>query len=201
MSAPDIPQHKRAPERGVSSVEFAIILVAFLMVVMGIVDFGRVLWQWNLAARATEVGVRVAAVRDPVALNVRDADGTAFVSAGEAPPPETLSPNPTICGEGGCGASLTALDSLLQDQAAFEDLLATVRAYNPRIAAANLVIEYRHVGIGLAGNTEGPDINPIVTVSLRNLELQLHALRFLQIPPIHLPDFRASLSAEDARGT
>jgi hypothetical protein len=201
MTAPTLPRNKRSSERGVSSVEFAIILTVFLMTVMGIVDFGRALWQWNLAARATEVGVRLAAVNDPIALNVRGVDGTVLVLAGEAPPPEALSPNPTVCAEGGCGASLTALDPLLQDQAAFQDLVAAVRAYNPGIAAANLVVEYRHVGVGLAGNTEGPDLDPIVTVSLRDLELRFHALRFLQIPPLRLPDFRASLSAEDAHGT
>jgi len=201
MKSPAMPRNRRVPERGVSSVEFAIILTVFLTLVMGAIDFGRVLWQWNRAARATEVGVRLAAVRDPVALNVRGADGTILVPAGEAPPPEAMSPNPTICAEGGCGASLAGLDPLLQDRAAFQDLVAAMHAYNPRIAAANLIVEYRHVGVGLAGNTEGPDIDPIVTVSLRDLELQFHALRFLQIPPLRLPDFRASLSAEDARGT
>ena len=64
-----------------------------------------------------------------------------------------------------------------------------------------IVVEYRHVGLGLAGNPDGPDIDPIVTLRLRDLGFEFLALGFLQLPAIALPDFRASLSAEDGRST
>ena len=191
----------RRSRRGVSSVEFALVLVPFLVAVLGVVDFGRALWQWNLAARATQVGVRLAVVRDPAALNIRRFDGSIASPVGEPVPISALDPNPTLCTRDGCGASLDSLDPALLDAAAFARIAAVMNAYNRRIGAGNIVVEYRHVGLGLAGNPDGPDIDPIVTVRLRGLGFRFLALGFLQLPTIDLPDFRASLSAEDGRST
>lgn len=184
-------------ERGTSSVEFAAVVVLFFVMVLGITDFARALWQWNLAARATQVGVRAAAVQDPAALNVRHLDGTLTAPIGEAVPAAALTPNPTLCTRDGCGAALSALDPALLDGAAFARIVAPMRAVNRRIDAGKVILEYRHVGLGLAGNPEGPDIDPLITVRLRELRFEFLGIGFLGLPAIELPDFRATLSAED----
>ena len=185
--------------RGTSSVEFAAVIVLFLVLVLGLADFARALWQWNLAARATQVGVRTAAVHDPAALNVRRLDGTQTAAIGEPVPAGALTPNPTICTREGCGAALSALDPALLDAAAFARIVARMRAYDRRIDAGRVILEYRHVGLGLAGNPEGPDIDPLITVRLSGLRFAFLGLGFLGLPAVALPDFRATLSAEDGR--
>lgn len=187
--------------RGTSSVEFAMVVVLFLVAVLGIVDFARALWQWNLAARATQAGVRTAAVQDPAALNVQRFDGTLAAPVGEPVPAAALSPNPTICTHDGCGPTLTSTDPALLDAAAFARIVERMHAYHRRIGTENVVVEYRHVGLGLAGNPDGPDIDPVITVRLRGLSFEFLATGFLGLPAIPLPDFRATLSAEDGRRT
>ena len=186
--------------RGTSTVEFALVTLVFFMAVLGVVDFARAFWQWNLAVRATQVGVRAAIVRDTAALNFRRFDGTLAAPIGDPVPVAAITPNPTICTQDGCGASLTSLDPTLLDAAAFDRIVAPMRAYDRRIGADNVIVEYRHVGMGMAGNPVGPDIDPVITVRLRDLRFEFLAIAFLQLPAITLPDFRTSLTAEDGRG-
>lgn len=52
-------------QRGVTVVEFALIVVAFFTLLLGITDFGRLMFIWNAAQEATRVGVRMAVVCAP----------------------------------------------------------------------------------------------------------------------------------------
>src|SRR5262245_47244172 len=66
-------------------VEAAIIVPMILILVMGAVDFLFAFYQWNIAAKAVEVGARIAAVSNPVATNLSDLStdpslGTPFTS-------------------------------------------------------------------------------------------------------------------------
>ncbi|HEX8989585.1 MAG TPA: TadE/TadG family type IV pilus assembly protein [Rhodocyclaceae bacterium] len=56
--------HSRLGERGSATVEFAVVAVLFLTLLLGIMDFGRMLFTWNAAAEATRWGARVAVVCD-----------------------------------------------------------------------------------------------------------------------------------------
>ncbi|KQW57294.1 TadE/TadG family type IV pilus assembly protein [Variovorax sp. Root411] len=49
---------------GATTVEFALGLLIFLMLVLGIVDFSRMLFTWNAAQEATRAGARYAVVCD-----------------------------------------------------------------------------------------------------------------------------------------
>ena len=54
-------------------VEFAIVAALFFSLLLGIMDFGRMLFMWNSAAEATRLGARVAVVCDKLTPNqVRD---------------------------------------------------------------------------------------------------------------------------------
>lgn len=53
-----------ARQRGATAVEFAIVAAVFLMLLIGIVEMGRMLYYWNATAEATRLGARVAAVCD-----------------------------------------------------------------------------------------------------------------------------------------
>lgn len=51
-------------QRGVTAVEFAMVAGAFFILLIGIMEMGRVLFYWNTAAEAARLGARVAAVCD-----------------------------------------------------------------------------------------------------------------------------------------
>ena len=49
---------------GATMVEFAIVAVLFFSLLLGIMDFGRMLFTWNAAGEATRWGARIAVVCD-----------------------------------------------------------------------------------------------------------------------------------------
>jgi Flp pilus assembly protein TadG len=54
-------------ERGQTLVEFAFVVLLFLVLVFGIIEFGRALWTWNTIVQATRAGARYAIVEQPTA--------------------------------------------------------------------------------------------------------------------------------------
>lgn len=54
----------QAAQSGATVVEFAIVAVVFFALLLGIMDFGRMLFTWNAAAEATRWGARAAVVCD-----------------------------------------------------------------------------------------------------------------------------------------
>jgi len=69
-------------QQGITSVEFAIVGSVFFMVLLGVIEVGRLLFTWNALAEATRRGARVAAVCPPNHSAIRriavfdDVDGT-----------------------------------------------------------------------------------------------------------------------------
>jgi Flp pilus assembly protein TadG len=49
-------------DRGTAVVEFAIILPAFLLILLGVIDFGKVLYYWQSSSQAAATGARAAVV-------------------------------------------------------------------------------------------------------------------------------------------
>ena len=52
--------------RGASGAEFAMVVPILIILLFGVIDGGRFLWEYNRAEKATQMGVRFAAVGDPV---------------------------------------------------------------------------------------------------------------------------------------
>ena len=48
--------------RGAATLEFAFVLLVFLMFLLGVTDFARMLFAWNAATEATRLGARFAVV-------------------------------------------------------------------------------------------------------------------------------------------
>ncbi|WP_179400627.1 TadE/TadG family type IV pilus assembly protein [Burkholderia guangdongensis] len=55
--------HHRA-ERGATAVEFAIVCAVFCTLLIGIIEFGRVMFYWNTASEAVRLAARTATVCD-----------------------------------------------------------------------------------------------------------------------------------------
>ena len=60
----------KKPESGSALVEFALALPIFLMFMLGVLDFSRMLFTWNAANEATRAGARYAVVCDDTVVAI-----------------------------------------------------------------------------------------------------------------------------------
>ena len=180
---------------GISSVEFALVAGLFFTFVLGMIDVSRAMWAWNAAAKATRIGARHAVVNDMVALGLRKFSGLEAGLAVAAPVPVgTAGTQTRTCTESGCVGDPDGMDPL-----AFADLVRRMQRVYGGIGPENLVIEYRHIGLGFAGNPLGPDIDPAVTVKLQGLTFDLITPGLSGLVSIPMPDFATTLTGEDHR--
>ncbi len=197
-------------ERGTCSVEFVIVATVFFMMIFGIIDFSRAMWEWNAAAKATQFGARHAVVSDIVSIDYKDFSALSIgLNAGDKVPTKDAGGNdiiaPIFCSDSdpgaglaiGCGTSLGGLTAAKADAVAFLAIVTMMQSYYDRIEAHNVVIEYHHIGLGFAGNPVGPDVDPLVTVKLRDMEFDFLTPGFAGIFTLNMPDFAASLTGED----
>jgi hypothetical protein len=158
--------------RGGPAAEFALVLPLLILFLFGIIDVGRLMWTWNQAEKAAQMGVRLAVVSAPVASGLTS---YSYAVAGTVPQgnvvPQSLfggiSCNNTTCAclnQGGTCPFGTA-----RDPSPFNKIQQRMQAMKGDIAAANIVIDYTYSGLGFAGDPNGPDVAPLVTVKLQNL--------------------------------
>jgi len=78
-------------ERGAAAVEFAIVAMLFFTVILGIMEFGRILYLWNTVQEVTRRAAREAVVRSfadadkiqrAAVFNPEGGTGTAYLPAG-----------------------------------------------------------------------------------------------------------------------
>jgi Flp pilus assembly protein TadG len=189
-------------ERAASAAEFALILPLFLLLLFGIVDSGRFMWEYNQAEKATQMGVRYAVVTDPVLNGLYTYSFSISGGITQGNPVPTSSFDTATCTSGACscapGGGFCSATSY--NATAFTNVVTRMSQMYPQIAAANVQIQYKNVGLGFAGDPDGPDVSPLVTVSLTGL--QFHPITCLVFAcSISMPDFRAGLTLEDATGT
>ena len=59
-------RHLGRDQSGTTTIEFTIVALLFLLLTFGLVEFGHMFWQYNSAAKAAQLGARLAAVSNPV---------------------------------------------------------------------------------------------------------------------------------------
>lgn len=64
-------QSRRQTQRGVAAVEFALVAMILFSLLLGIMEFGRLMFTWNSAVEATRRGARLAVVCDMNAANIK----------------------------------------------------------------------------------------------------------------------------------
>lgn len=188
-------------QRGASAAEFALVLPLLLLLLFGMIDAGRFMWEYNRAEKATQMGVRYAVVTNPVASGLTNYSFAVSggVIAGD-PVPVALFNN-AVCDDADCTPCVggAVCGSIGYDPLAFANLVARMSAMYPPIDADNVEIEYRNVGLGYAGDPNGPDVAPLVTVRLNGLQFQPISTLFFGVS-LGMPDFRAALTLEDGSG-
>jgi len=200
---------------GASAAEFALLLPLFLLFLLGIVDAGRYAWEFNQAEKATQTGARWAVATDLIpggsaSNGLRDysfavsggiAQGTVVpISAFPGVYCQTASGSlGCTCKTGGsCSFSVATTDATAQ--AAWTALVGRMQDIYPNITAANVRVDYDWSGLGFSGDPNGPDVAPLVTVSLRNIEFQPMTLMLFS-GTLPIPSASYALTMEDGQGT
>jgi Flp pilus assembly pilin Flp len=200
-------------ETGAALVEATVMMAIVLTFVLGSVDFLFAFYQWNAAAKAVEMGARIAAVSTPLANGLNSLSTSVLSSSlhlGDTMPSFTVTCN--AGGGGGCSCSGTcsgvsgfnasALNDIVYgrgnaacgDATSFYD--AGMCDIFRRIQPANVQIVYAQTGLGYAGRNGGPV--PTITVSIQNLPFQFFFLGgLLGFANINMPGLQTTITGED----
>jgi hypothetical protein len=190
----------RLDRSGSSAAEFALVLPLLILFLFGIIDGGRFLWETNKAEKATQVGARMAVVTDVIStgLGTQGYVGVGGLTQGDLIPASalgTITCTRTACTcTGSCPTSFAAANST-----SFDRIVQRMSFMKPDIAASNVKIYYRGSGLGFAGDPNGMEISPLVTVELNGV--QFRPLVLFNSVAFNLPAFRTTLTAEDSAGT
>lgn len=198
-------------QQGSTMVEMTIMMSIMFLFVLGLVDFLFAFYQWNAAAKAVQVGARIAAVSTPV-VNGLNALPRAVVDAGLKEVGDPMPEFTVDCFAGSCSCTGTCNGVAGYNATAMNDIVygrgrtscqASTGNYSVgmcnlfyRVTPANVRIKYTQPpapgGIGFAGRAGGPA--PIVTVQLENLTFQFFFVIFRNI---NMPRFTTTIMAED----
>ncbi|HEU5068770.1 MAG TPA: TadE/TadG family type IV pilus assembly protein [Sphingomicrobium sp.] len=202
-------------ELAATAAEFALVLPLLLIFLFGIIDVGRFMWEYNEAEKATQMGARFAVVTNPVLGGSSASDGLLNYSfatndsivAGTAVPTAYFTSSACTTATTYAAASCTCVSTAggfcggtKTDTTAFKAIRDRMLEIDPAIADKDIEVDYKNVGLGFAGDPDGPDVSPLVTVKLTGLTFQpLTTLLFGA--SFNMPTISASLTGEDLSGT
>lgn len=187
-------------QRAASAAEFALVLPLLLVFLLGIIDVGRFMWDYNRAEKATQMGVRYAVVAEMVPSGIETYSFTVSdgIPAGDTVPVANFSQ--ATCNSTSCTCTPNAAVCGAHDPVAFTNIVNRMRLFYPWITNSNVTIDYRNVGLGYSGDPNGPDVAPLVTIRLTGLTFKpITTMAFGGNMP--MPDFSAALTLEDGSGT
>jgi Flp pilus assembly pilin Flp len=196
----------RKDESGSAAVEFGLLGGFFIVLLLAGMDFGAALWQHNRAAKAVQLGVRLAAVSDPVSKDLATFDGTQVGAEPGDPMPYS---------ERRCNGSTSSCSNGTFDLGALRTIVygrgntscpTTPQPYPamcqilPQVTPANIAIDYIHSGIGRAGIS---GIRPIPTITMRLIGLSYDFMLLgdlLGLRDIPMTGLMATATGEDLSG-
>jgi Flp pilus assembly protein TadG len=181
-----------------SAAEFALVLPLLLLLLFGIIDGGRWMWAYNQAEKATQMGARFAVVAYPVTDGINASYiGVNGLTQGDLIPASAF--GKITCDNTGCTCATTPCPSLgTYSQANFQHIVDRMKLFAPGIGYSNVKVEYSSSGLGYAGNPNGADLSPLVTIELSGL--QFTPITTLMLATLDMPSFTTTLSAEDLTG-
>lgn len=182
-----------------SAAEFALVLPLLLLLLFGIIDGGRWMWAYNRAEKAAQMGARFAVVAYPVTDGINSSYiGVNGLTQGDLIPASDF--GKITCTDSGCSCATTPCPSLgTFSQSNFENIVNRMRLFMPEVGDSNVVVEYSSSGLGYAGNPNGADLSPLVTIKLN--DLQFTPITTLMLATLTMPSFTTTLSAEDLTGS
>jgi len=194
-------------QSGTTMIEFSIVMVLFFMLTFGLVEFGYLLFQWNSASKAAQLGARIAAVSDPVWQQLPTVTDSGTPGGSWTQNYNVTCGGPTASCTGSAPVAMTYLAANMQ-RLIFgrggDTTCGTVpTGQGPgmcdifgRITPANVLVNYRNTGLGFAGRPGGPV--PTITVTLTGLTFQFFALgALLNFGDLPMPEFKVTMTGED----
>jgi hypothetical protein len=187
---------------GAIGAEFALVSPILLLFLLGIVDVGRYMWEVNQLEKATQIGARMAVVTDMVPTDLANTNFGSTLGQGAEIPTSAFGglhcekPSGTVqcsCDSNCSGIGMTA------NATAFDAIVTRMAQIAP-IAAENVTVTYTNSGLGYAGDPNGSDVAPIVTVRAHDVTFVPLIFEFFGAST-KLPAESASLTLEDASGT
>ena len=182
---------------GAGAAEFALVLPLLLIFLFGIIDVGRYMWSINRAEKAAQMGVRMAVVTDYIASTIgADYLGQCSTPLTQGDPIPADCFATITCSKASANATCTTGTA---DNTAFLRVANQMRIFMPEINDTNVEVIYSPSGLGYAGDPNGPDLAPVVTVRLYGMAFQ--PIAGFGLGGFSLPEVRSSLTFEDGSGT
>jgi Flp pilus assembly protein TadG len=184
--------------RAAVGAEFALVVPILILFVLGVIDVGRMMWTWNRAEKAAQMGVRYAAVTDMVDSGLASYTFYPAIPRGD-PIPQAQFGSAT-CTSSGCTCTTTPCPDLgTFANTAFTGTVTRMQAIMPEIQPANVTIIYQNSGLGYSGDPYGPDVNPLITVRLGEpTQLTFEpSMGWIFGVSMKLPKFDSTLTMED----
>ena len=194
---------------GVGAAEFAIVALVLLGTMLAIFDMSRVFYEYNQSVKACQEGARFAVVNYMVTPELADFSATCepgdpldqdYITANISPNPvectcSGISGNPATCSGVSCdppgwGDSPLAFDYIVREMA---------KIY-PRLAAdplAEVKVAYEVIPGGVCGNSKGPDVLALTTVSIDGLTFDFATPFVGSFAEFDFPRCSATLTSED----
>ncbi len=202
-------------EDGGPLVEVAIILPILITFLLGGVDFMNALYQWNAAAKAAEIGARIAAVSDPVASGLNSIPSnvlSSIVESGSRMPDFTVScdggASACACVSGACDGigsySAAAMGLIVYGRAGKETCTPPVSEYFagmcnifPLVAPQYVTVVYAQTGLGYAGRSAGPVPTIAVSLNAASSKTKLpFKFFFLPFASVNIPQVTTTITGE-----
>lgn len=193
---------------GGSAAEFALALPLLMILTLGTIDAGRYFFELNQLKKASQYGSRFATVTNPVEGGIVTASyvdktfGGVTIQQGDRIPANAFT---TItCDDMGCdtGAKLPSdIDgnpAPAYDNAAFRAIVDRMKLMYEPIDYADVEVRYDPSGLGFAGDPNGADVAPIVTVAIKDNALEYRPITAFLLASISFPSVATSLTVEDA---
>ena len=190
-------------QRG-SAAEFALVLPLIVLFLVGIIDAGRYAYDFNRGEKASQVGARFAVVTDPLVQELSTYSfsgqtvGGVQLGQGDRIPVDALGTISCTSTQCTCVSGTCLGGNLSIDATAFGTLADRIQDFWPDVADEDITVEYTGSGLGFAGNPNGMDVSPFVTVRLTNMEF---TSILLFGSTVDFPGFDYTLTMEDGAGT
>ena len=180
------------------------VLPLLILLLLGMIDVGRYMYTLNQVEKATQMGARMAVVTNMVSDRPGEPELRGFARPGRGNSDFRRS-DAAQCTSSGGAVSCTCVTSPCPtltpvDTATFNsvaDRMILIAGYLDR---NNVTIRYDNSGLGYAGDPNGPDVAPIVTVSATNVAFRPLIGQFFGIS-LRFPVVTASLTLEDGQGS
>ena len=188
---------------GAAGAEFAMVLPLLILLILGTIDAGRYMYTLNQVEKATQMGARMAVVTNMVPGGL--AAQNYGLTLGQGAPIPTSSFGAAQCSSSGGTVSCTCVTSPCPtltpvDTAAFAAITDRMMLIAGILHPSNVTIRYENSGVGYAGDPTGPDVAPIVTVSVTSVSFDPLIGQFFGIS-LRFPVVSASLTLEDGQGS